>query len=512
MARSRVAMFLTTVPLFLFLLVSTSSFAASQELSACHRHGDVEYCVGPNGEDTPVSTHASAPSTSMAPATASATITSAPQTTAVTACHLHGSTTFCIDGDGHEVQVTGTGTPTSNPPAQFTSCHSHGADQYCVGPNGDGVRVLAAAEPTSTSHEGEHEDEHKDEQPGENCHFHAGVEHCVNEGQSEGGGSSQPSCARRDRDYNIPYRIGSLFAILVTSAIAVFGPILYVRFFSAKLNGVIFTIIKQFGTGIMLSTALIHLFTHAYLMFGSECLGTLEYEATTAAIVLAGIVMSFMIEYLGNRFILSRASGIACHTADDAEPQNRADKGTAEAGVDAQCLSLTNLGHHHHNLVNPDDKLSVMVMECGIVFHSVIIGLTLVVAGDSAYTSLFIVIIFHQMFEGLALGARIASLKLVKTSTKLILASIFAVITPIGMAVGLGVIHKFNGNDRSTIIAIGTLDALSAGILIWASMIDMLSHDWMQGDLRDAGVMRVIVGFTSLVAGMVLMGVLGKWA
>lgn len=77
-------------------------------------------------------------------------------------------------------------------------------------------------------------------------------------GGSESGSSHSSSCERKDREYNIPLRIGSLFVILVSSSIAVFGPILFSRFFHARMNGVVFTVIKQFGTGVMISTAFVH--------------------------------------------------------------------------------------------------------------------------------------------------------------------------------------------------------------------------------------------------------------
>lgn len=93
------------------------------------------------------------------------------------------------------------------------------------------------------------------------------------------------------------------------------------------------------------------------------------------------------------------------------------------------------------------------------------------------------------MFEGLALGTRIAALKSsaspnsLSTSahgasflTKVVMAGIFTLITPIGMAIGVGVLQRFNGNDPSTIVAIGTLDAVSAGILLWVGLVEMLAQ------------------------------------
>jgi len=136
------------------------------------------------------------------------------------------------------------------------------------------------------------------------------------------------------------------------------------------------------------------------------------------------------------------------------------------------------------------------------------------VSGDNFFITLFIVILFHQMFEGIALGTCIAELPRAAANTvqKCIMAGTFALITPIGMAIGIGVLKKFNGNDPSTIVAIGTLDALSAGILAWVGIVEMLARDWMQGKLLNAGVVRTVCAMFALICGLILMSVLGKWA
>lgn len=94
---------------------------------------------------------------------------------------------------------------------------------------------------------------------------------------------------------------------------------------------------------------------------------------------------------------------------------------------------------------------------------------------------------------------------------KFFLAAAFALVTPLGMAIGIGVLHTFNGNDPATIIAIGTLDALSAGILVWVGVVEMWAHDWMLGgEMTTAGPVHTALGMLALVAGMALMGLLGK--
>lgn len=80
------------------------------------------------------------------------------------------------------------------------------------------------------------------------------------------------------------------------------------------------------------------------------------------------------------------------------------------------------------------------------------------------------------------------------------------------MAIGIGVLQHFNGNDKGTLIAIGTLDAFSAGILAWVGIVEMWAADWVFGGLKDAPLLRTCLAMAGLVAGLVLMSVLGKWA
>ncbi|KAJ3513678.1 hypothetical protein NLJ89_g2813 [Agrocybe chaxingu] len=54
--------------------------------------------------------------------------------------------------------------------------------------------------------------------------------------------------------------------------------------------------------------------------------------------------------------------------------------------------------------------MTMQVLQLGIMIHSLVIGLTLAVTSGSDFTSLTTAIIFHQLFEGLSLGIRIAAL------------------------------------------------------------------------------------------------------
>ncbi|KLU86022.1 zinc/iron transporter [Magnaporthiopsis poae ATCC 64411] len=440
------------------------------------------------------------------PASASAT-TAAPTTPAPAAT----STASAADATGRPTAVSG--------------CHKHGSDVFCMAPDGGEVEIRVQG--ASTTGDGHDDHGNGGDASGSNrhCHFHAGVEHCTGGSEAE----EENSCEKVNRDYNIPLRVGLIFVIMATSAFGVFMPILLIRWWPARTHAA-FLVLKQFGTGVIISTAFVHLYTHAQLMFANRCLGRLEYEGVTSAIVMAGIFVSFAVEYVGKRIVLARAA-------------------RAPGRV---------------SMISPE-TVTVLVLECGIIFHSILIGITLVVAGDSFFLTLFVVILFHQMFEGIALGSRIAALgsqpvnaaaaadtdarrqtasenKINDGSTtnsddapaerpivsgspqltpapfslgrKLLLASPFALVTPVGMAIGIGVLQRFNGNNRSTILAIGTLDAVSAGILVWVGVVEMWAEDWMVGgaELLHTGPVTTLLALLGLVGGMVIMSALGKWA
>ncbi|RKL15166.1 hypothetical protein BFJ68_g5804 [Fusarium oxysporum] len=419
-----------------------------ESLTGCHMHGPTQYCMNPNGGEVQVLVEGATATTQTAKETAAA---KKDEITAVSDCHMHEASLYCIGPSSSEYYVQTTITNTEEYPAQLTSCHSHGEETHCVG------------------------------------------------GGSEEGG--QRDCGRKDRDYKIGIRIGMLFVVLVASSIGVFGPILMSTFVPVRSN-IVLTILKQFGTGVIISTAF--LFTHAFMMFGNECLGELQYEATTAAIVMAGLFISFLIEFCVQRAMRWQL--------------------TKKTETDSAYLSP--------KAVEKAEMANITIMEAGIIFHSI--------PGDSFFITLSIVIIFHQLFEGIALGTRIASLgygqmplalghshshstpppsvERTGTSTiplwkKLVLASGFAIVTPIGMAIGIGVLNVFNGNDPATLIAIGTLDALSAGILVWVGLVEMWAQDWMLGgELSDASPLTTLLALFGLVCGMVLMSLLGKWA
>lgn len=170
--------------------------------------------------------------------------------------------------------------------------------------------------------------------------------------------------------------------ILVTSALGVFSPILMTRFTRLTQRSLLFVAAKQFGTGVILSTAFVHLFTHAQLMFSNECLGELSYEGTTAAIFLGGLFLSFLVDYGSKRFLLWRQGrrekhgGSADVDAETAGAHEDAKGASVSPSTNAVVPPSPSPDHAHGDPIehaptsSPDATLNVLVLETGIIFHS----------------------------------------------------------------------------------------------------------------------------------------------
>ncbi|PSS37898.1 hypothetical protein PHLCEN_2v259 [Hermanssonia centrifuga] len=157
----------------------------------------------------------------------------------------------------------------------------------------------------------------------------------------------------------------------------------------------------------------------------------------------------------------------------------------------------------------------------GIMMHSLVIGLTLAITKGPEFTTLVTAILFHQLFEGLSLGIRIAGLPSESKSgaisgipghfLKPILATTFALTTPLGIAVGLRAFSGGSQGNNSNLNEIqGLMSAMSAGMLIYAACVEMLAGDFvMDPQMWRCGLKRQVIALLSLVAGVCAMASIG---
>lgn len=199
-------------------------------------------------------------------------------------------------------------------------------------------------------------------------------------------------------------------------------------------------------------------------------------------------------------------------------PQNEAnrDGGGAEGGVEVLATMTSQESACDTCLESYRNQIiAVSILEFGILFHSVFIGLTLAVSGDE-FPTLFVVLVFHQMFEGLGLGTRVAEVEWPKSKrfTPWLMGIAFSVTVPISIAIGLGVRQTFIPGSRKALISSGVFDSISAGILIYTGLVELMAREFLFSEEFKGpdGLRRMLAAYFIMCVGAALMALLGKWA
>ncbi|EMT70773.1 Zinc-regulated transporter 2 [Fusarium odoratissimum] len=116
------------------------------------------------------------------------------------------------------------------------------------------------------------------------------------------------------------------------------------------------------------------------------------------------------------------------------------------------------------------------------------------------------------MFEGLGLGSRLAVAPWPSNRQWMpyLLGCIFALSTPIGIAAGIGA-KPNNANDQK--LTNGIFDAISAGILMYTGLVELLAHEFMFNPyMRKAPIRILLLAFACVAFGVAVMAILAKWA
>lgn len=359
--------------------------------------------------------------------------------------------------------------------------------------------------------------------------------------------------------YNLPLHVGALIIIWFVSSLACCFPILAKRFPGLRIPQTFFFLVRHFGTGVLIATAFVHLLPTAFLSLGNPCLGdfwTVKFPAMPGAISLGAIFLVTIIEMV---FHPSRrcTSGI-----DDISGGIQLEQSAEEAHVEhpnpirdmAPPRGRTgSLGHGLNRLqtreesveedeqdnpqsdietnrkdgsslvkvktLSPEqrtrkERMQCVMLELGILFHSVFIGMALSVAIGDDFVVLLIAIAFHQTFEGLALGSRVAAVTWGnKKYQPWLMAAAYGLTTPLGQAIGIATHTLYSPDSETGLIVTGVMNAISAGLLTFASLVELMSEDFLSDDswkiLR--GKKRV---FACLLVffGAFCMSLVGAWA
>ncbi|RDW92287.1 hypothetical protein BP5796_01681 [Coleophoma crateriformis] len=367
-------------------------------------------------------------------------------------------------------------------------------------------------------------------------------------------------------DGRLGARVSALFVIMIVSTACTFFPVLAARVRWLRINIYVYLFARYFGAGVIIATAFIHLLDPAYSEIGpSTCVGMTGNWAVYSwvpAIVLASVMTVFLLDFGAERYVIHKYGSFGHeHDHTNAHPNieaivtsppgpsegvralshNQLHSGDQDSILHAQIAAsqaqkegITNDSSSHSGKTYDESEkdpekatiranveersfrqqiAAFLILEFGIIFHSVIIGLNLGTAG-SEFATLYPVLVFHQSFEGLGIGARMSAIPFPKRLHWLpwALCSAYGLTTPIAIAIGLGLRTTYNSGSFTANVVSGILDSISAGILIYTGLVELLARDFLYNPDLTRDTRRLTFMIVCVFVGAGVMALLGKWA
>ncbi|XP_062230857.1 zinc transporter 6-like [Phragmites australis] len=369
-------------------------------------------------------------------------------------------------------------------------------------------------------------------------------------------------------------KTGSLLAILVASAVGICLPVALTRAFRGRegyARGLL--LVKCYAAGVILSTSLVHVLPDAHAALADCAVASRRPWRDfpfAGLFTLVGALLALLVDLSASShleahghageanehqnyapipkkspvfeltgemspkkraFLDADREDPALHAARNGGDPDRDDvalfgakKGAAlvcsdeVAVVGAGCHGggheVVEVGEGEEEEARNKQKMVSKVLEIGIVFHSVIIGVTMGMSQDvCAIRPLVVALSFHQVFEGMGLGGCIAQAGF-GMATVGYMCIMFSVTTPLGILLGMAVFHMTGYDDSSpnALIMEGILGSLSAGILIYMALVDLISLDFFHNKMMSASLKLKKASYIALVLGSASMSILALWA
>ncbi|KAF5189540.1 Zinc transporter [Thalictrum thalictroides] len=334
-------------------------------------------------------------------------------------------------------------------------------------------------------------------------------------GEEECQADSAGSCV--DKKAALPLKIIAIASILVTSMIGVCLPLFSRSIPALAPDRNLFVVVKAFAAGIILGTGFMHVLPDSFDMLRSSCLPETPWHKFpfTGFVAMLSAIVTLIVDSMATSVYTSK------NYAGIKPADNETDQDAEMAVVNAPQGHFH--GHHHgyhQESASKDEPIGAqllryrvvaMVLELGIVVHSVVIGLSLGASNNTCTIKPLVAgLCFHQMFEGMGLGGCILQAEY-KFAKKAIMVFFFSVTTPFGIVLGSALSNVYKENSPDSLITVGLLNASSAGLLIYMALVDLLAADFM-GPKLQGSIKLQLKSYAAVLLGAGSMSLMAKWA
>ncbi|XXG48312.1 hypothetical protein AAC387_Pa02g2798 [Persea americana] len=368
----------------------------------------------------------------------------------------------------------------------------------------------------------------------------------------------------RDDAEALSLKLVAIAVILIAGVAGVALPLVGRKRRFLRTDGNLFVIAKAFAAGVILATGFVHMLPGGSKALTNKCLPHVPWAKFSFAefVAMVASLGTLLIDFVGTQFYERRheAGGSGSGSGKGISPIEEPFVGSVESGIitggrkavgedagggmhivgmhahaaahrhshphgkhscEGAARESGHVGHAHRSSWDDSDGegpsahvrhvIVSQILELGIVSHSVIIGLSLGVSqSPCTIRPLIAALSFHQFFEGFALGGCISQAQF-KILSATLMACFFAITTPAGIGIGIAVSSFYNPDSARALVVEGMLDSVSAGILVYMALVDLIAADFLSRRMS-CNFRLQITSYFALFLGAGLMSLLAIWA
>ncbi|KAL3566360.1 hypothetical protein D5086_031775 [Populus alba] len=326
----------------------------------------------------------------------------------------------------------------------------------------------------------------------------------------------------RDHSSALILKLIAIASILFGGIIGIAIPIIGKHRHFLKTDGSLFVAAKAFAAGVILATGFVHMLSAASEALSDPCLPEYPWKKFpfSGFFAMMASLLTLLLDFVGTQYY-ERKQGLNKAS----EEQVRVGSVDANPGHESGIIPIVEVkelngssgkvfgeeehggmhivgmhahaAHHRHNHSHGQDGCDGLVSSRD---HGHAHG-----SGHEHG---------HEHGEGdeeSGLRHVVVSQAQFKTLSTTIMACFFAITTPAGIGIGTAISSFYNPNSPRALAAEGILDSLSAGILVYMALVDLIAADFLSKRMS-CNFRLQVVSYCMLFLGAGLMSSLAVWA
>eukprot|EP00118_Oscarella_pearsei_P026423 m.778 g.778 ORF g.778 m.778 type:complete len:332 (+) comp4837_c0_seq1:11-1006(+) len=295
-------------------------------------------------------------------------------------------------------------------------------------------------------------------------------------------------------------KVLSLFLLFVISLLIGFFPLLFRKIFLKRKVKIALDFSSCFAGGIFLGTGLLHLIPDINKKFDAY------YRKENVSVDYPVMQLCIGLGFIGV-FLLDL--GIpACKAKDDPFGHHHLKEGKQTDGVNEKAAEENNTmceasvdfknvskEEPRSNTAKENPSLKHFILFVVLYLHGIFEGLAIGLLDTVAeILALLLAVSIHKSVILISLVVQLVS-KNVKTGKSLVLVSVFSVVAPVGIVIGIAIDKTGSKESSGGLLASGILGGLATGTLFYVIFMEILPDGLKSGEFLFRKGLTVLLGF-----------------